>query len=234
MSNRNIHPQGAEGTSHARTVAKRVNTVKQGPVPTTASISTDGFVAAEQWYAAFHEKAEAKRGYYFRSQLREAFNALPQAQRGDFLDAIGALLVDWRAVGGWPIPGKKNLLESISLGLMTPEEQDRWQSRAYPQEEDGAAPAEGGEKAPSDAEPTQVAPETELDTLGVAIARLDEITHDLDGGHVVLEAIKRLSSDKVVQDLVEHVLGIVSYQLCSIDELVTDLALYRRAGGDHE
>ncbi|MFJ3465328.1 hypothetical protein [Achromobacter spanius] len=124
MSKKNIRPQGAEGISHPRTVTKSsltVNTSSTLGLPFRA----DGFRAAEQWHVGFCAAAEAAEGYLFPSGLRQAFEALPDSARPDFLDAIGALLVSFQVIGE-PTPGRQNLQECVVVCLMSAEEQDRW------------------------------------------------------------------------------------------------------------
>lgn len=85
----------------------------------------DGFHAAEQWHVNFCKAADAADGYLYPSQLRQAFFALPTAAQGDFLDAIGALLVNFQVIGE-PVPGRQNLREDCRLHAMSPQEQDEW------------------------------------------------------------------------------------------------------------
>lgn len=125
MSKKSIRPEGSEGTSHARNVAKRAHTVKHGLVPAAASISVDGFKAAEQWHAEFDAAAEAAgNGYIFPTKLRSTFESLPIEARGDFLDGIGVLMAGWHAYGE-PAPGCQKLREDAAVCLMTKEQQDR-------------------------------------------------------------------------------------------------------------
>lgn len=133
MSKKNIRPHGAEGISHPRTVTKSsltVNTSSTLGFPFRA----DGFRAAEQWHVAFCVAAEAAEGYLFPSGLRQAFEALPDSARPDFLDAIGALLVSFQVIG-IPVAGRQNLREDVQLCAMSHEEQDRW---AQTQDGEGA------------------------------------------------------------------------------------------------
>ncbi|MEN4919686.1 hypothetical protein ABE485_13500 [Achromobacter spanius] len=99
----------------------------------TLPFSANGFRAAEQWHAGFCAAAEAAEGYLFPSGLRQAFEALPDSARPDFLDAIGALVVSFQVIG-IPAPGRQNLREEVRLCAMSHEEQDR---RAQAQCDDG-------------------------------------------------------------------------------------------------
>ena len=87
--------------------------------------STDGFRAAEQWHIEVCAAEEAAEGYLFPSNLRETFDALPAAAQRDFLDAIGALFVNFQVIGE-PVPGRQNLREDVRLHAMSPQEQDEW------------------------------------------------------------------------------------------------------------
>lgn len=91
----------------------------------TFPFSANGFRAAERWHAGFCAAAEAAEGYLFPSGLRQAFEALPESARLDFLDAIGALLVSFQVIG-IPAPGRQNLWEDVQLCAMSHEEQDGW------------------------------------------------------------------------------------------------------------
>ncbi len=99
----------------------------------TFPFSANGFRAAEQWHVGFCAAAEAAEGYLFPSGLRQAFEALPDSARPDFIDAIGALLVSFHVIGE-PTPGRQNLQEEVALCHMSPEEQDRW---AQAQDDEG-------------------------------------------------------------------------------------------------
>lgn len=92
---------------------------------TMSHTSTDGFRAAEQWHIEVCVAEEAAEGYLFPSNLRQAFDALPAAAQGDFLDAIGALFVNFQVIGE-PVPGRQNLREDVRLHAMSPQEQDEW------------------------------------------------------------------------------------------------------------
>ncbi len=132
MSKQSIRPQGAEGISHVRTIAKHpltVNSLSTISFP----FSTNGFRATEQWHMSFCAAAEAAEGYFFPSGLRQAFEALPHSARPDFIDAIGALLVSFQVIGE-PIPGRQNLRGTVELGNMTHEEQEAW---AQAQDDEG-------------------------------------------------------------------------------------------------
>lgn len=85
----------------------------------------DGFHAAEQWHIDFCAAEEAAEGYLFPSNLRQAFAALPAEAQGDFLDAIGALFVNFQVIGE-PVPGRQNLREDYRLHALSPQEQDEW------------------------------------------------------------------------------------------------------------
>lgn len=85
----------------------------------------DGFAAAEQWHIDFCAAEEAAEGYLFPSNLRQAFAALPAEAQGDFLDAIGALLVNFQVIGV-PVPGRQNLREDCRLHTLSPQEQNEW------------------------------------------------------------------------------------------------------------
>jgi len=76
---------------------------------------TDGFRAAEQWHIEVCAAEEAAEGYLFPSNLRQTFDSLPDAHRGDFLDAIGE-----------PVPGRQNLREECQLHGLSPQQQDEW------------------------------------------------------------------------------------------------------------
>lgn len=133
MSNVDIRPQGAEGKSHPLTVTKSsltVNISSTRPFPFVA----DGYRAAEQWHIAFCAAANAAEGYLFPSGLRQAFDAIPSAARSDFLDAVGALLVNFQVIG-IPVAGRQNLREDVQLCAMSHEEQDRW---VQTQDDEGA------------------------------------------------------------------------------------------------
>ena len=95
--------------------------------------SANGFRAAEQWHAGFCAAAEVAEGYLFPSGLRQAFEALPDSARPDFLDAIGALLVSFHVIG-IPAAGRQNLSEGVQLCAMSHEEQDR---RVQTQDDEG-------------------------------------------------------------------------------------------------
>ncbi|CAB3870745.1 hypothetical protein [Achromobacter deleyi] len=85
----------------------------------------DGFRAAEQRHIDFCAAEEAAEGYLFPSNLRQAFATLPAAAQGDFLDAIGALFVNFQVIGE-PVPGRQNLREDCRLHSLSPQEQDDW------------------------------------------------------------------------------------------------------------
>jgi hypothetical protein len=91
----------------------------------TIPFSANGFKAAELWHVGFCVAAEAADGYLFPSGLRQAFDALPTSARPDFLDAVGALFVNFQVIGE-PVPGRQNLREDVALHAVTPEEQDKW------------------------------------------------------------------------------------------------------------
>lgn len=91
----------------------------------TLPFEVDGFRAAEQWHAAFCSTADAAEGYLFQSGLRKAFEALPFTAQGDFLDAIGALFVNFQVIGE-PVPGRQHLREDCRLHALSPQEQDEW------------------------------------------------------------------------------------------------------------
>lgn len=91
----------------------------------TLPFKVDGFRAAEQWHVAFCGTADAAEGYLFQSGLRRAFEALPLTAQGDFLDAIGALFVNFQVIGE-PTPGRQNLREDVRLHAMPPQMQDEW------------------------------------------------------------------------------------------------------------
>lgn len=85
----------------------------------------DGFHAAEQWHIDFCAAEEAAEGYLFPSNLRQAFAALPAEAQGDFLDAIGALFVNFQVIG-MPMPGRQDLRNDVHLHALSPEMQDEW------------------------------------------------------------------------------------------------------------
>lgn len=132
MSNVDIRPLGAEGKSHSLTVTKSPLTVNNSSTRSFPFVA-DGYRAAEQWHVDFCAAAEAAEGYLFPSGLRQAFEALPTAARGDFLDAVGVLLVSFQIIG-IPAPGRQNLREDVALSAMSHEEQDRW---AQTQDDEG-------------------------------------------------------------------------------------------------
>lgn len=134
MSKENIRPQGAEGISHPRNLAKASFTVNERST-FESPFTANGFRAAEQWHIGLCAAAEAAEGYLFPSGLRQAFEALPLGARSDFLDAIGALLVNFQVIGQ-PVPGHQKLRQDLRLHSMTPEEQDDW---AREQDDEGGA-----------------------------------------------------------------------------------------------
>lgn len=87
--------------------------------------TSTGFEAAEQWHIQLCAADDTAQGYLFPSNLRQVFEALPLAHRGDFLDAIGALFVNFQVIGE-PVPGRQNLREDCRLHAMSPQEQDEW------------------------------------------------------------------------------------------------------------
>lgn len=91
---------------------------------TTATPIRCGFQAAEQWHISLYASADEAQGYFFPSGLRRAFEALPDAAGGDFLDAIGALLVSL-VVTGEPEPGAQDLRGDVQLHALPYIEQDR-------------------------------------------------------------------------------------------------------------
>lgn len=101
----------------------------------TFPFNANGFHAAEQWHVGFCTAADAAEGYLFPSGLRQAFEALPSSARADFLDAIGALLVNFQVIGQ-PVPGHQKLRQDLRLHAMTREEQDDW---AREQDDEGGA-----------------------------------------------------------------------------------------------
>lgn len=91
----------------------------------TLPFKVDGFRAAEEWHVMFCAAAEAAEGYLFPSGLRQAFDLLPTSARSDFLDAIGALLVNFQVIG-MPMPGRQDLRNDVHLHALSPEMQDEW------------------------------------------------------------------------------------------------------------
>lgn len=87
------------------------------------TITRPGHQAAANWYADFEERVEGAGGYFVPSNLRDAFDHLPTEQRGDFLDAVGTLLVTWK-VCGEPVAEHFDFIESIKFDAMPPNEQD--------------------------------------------------------------------------------------------------------------
>lgn len=91
----------------------------------TLHFPIDGFRAAEEWHVLFCAAADAAEGYLFPSGLRQAFDLVPTSAQSDFLDAIGALLVNFQVIGE-PVPGRQNLREDCRLHSLSPQEQDEW------------------------------------------------------------------------------------------------------------
>ncbi|WPQ33674.1 hypothetical protein [Achromobacter xylosoxidans] len=81
-----------------------------------------GHRAAEAWYLDLVHRADAAGGNFVPSMLRETHDALPEAARGGFLDAIGALLVT-AEISGDPVAGAQNLTEDIYMYSLSPAEQ---------------------------------------------------------------------------------------------------------------
>lgn len=123
MSKQAIRPQGAEGISHACTLAQPPHVPESGNSSSTAPV--DGFRAAEQWHSQFCANAKAAAGYLFPSLLRQCFAALPETAQGDFLDGVGALFVSFQVIGE-PAPGRQDLRTDVALHSMTPAQQDAW------------------------------------------------------------------------------------------------------------
>lgn len=123
MSKKSIRPQGAEGISHACTLAQPPHVPVSGN--SSSAVAVDGFRAAEQWHSQLCANAKAAAGYLFPSLLRQCFAALPETAQGDFLDGVGALFVSFQVIGE-PAPDCQNLREDVALALMSPEEQDNW------------------------------------------------------------------------------------------------------------
>lgn len=89
--------------------------------------------AAHVWHVNLIDRVEAAEksvslaGYCVDSGLREAFNALPLAQRGVFLDAVGAYLTGCHAFG---TPTREFMVtpELLIVYAASPAEQDAyWQ-----------------------------------------------------------------------------------------------------------
>lgn len=123
MSKQAIRPQGAEGISHACTLAQPPHVPESGNSSSTAPV--DGFRAAEQWHSQFCANAKAAAGYLFPSLLRQCFAALPETAQGDFLDGVGALLVNFHVIGE-PAPDCQDLRTDVALHAMSPSQQDEW------------------------------------------------------------------------------------------------------------
>ncbi|OZI20526.1 hypothetical protein CAL26_23820 [Bordetella genomosp. 9] len=111
--------RGFERVNVRRVEAEDVDDTSSAP----RSIRSAGHAAAEAWYSRFRERGEQAEGYFFPSELREAFSALPAPERGHFLDGIGALMVLW-LVSGVPNPGRIDTAEEIRLQALSPAEQD--------------------------------------------------------------------------------------------------------------
>lgn len=117
MSKQCIRPAGAEGISTPENITHPTG-VGKPPV--------SGFAAAEQWHADMCCRVEAAEGYFVPSLLRRTYDALPTEAQGEFLDGIGALIIDWE-VRGDPAPGMQDLRSDVQLHDMTPEQQeDAW------------------------------------------------------------------------------------------------------------
>lgn len=84
-----------------------------------------GHAAALAWYADLWARIDAAEGSHVDSQLTSAYGHLPTVDQSDFLDALGAMVVDSQ-ISGSPDPALWCPAEQIALGLMTPEQQDRW------------------------------------------------------------------------------------------------------------
>lgn len=83
-----------------------------------------GYEAARVWYADLDERLARAKGYFAPSLLQEAFLSLSPKDQGNFLDAVGTLVVSSK-VSGEPCPQGFDFIGSIALDAMTPEQQDK-------------------------------------------------------------------------------------------------------------
>lgn len=91
--------------------------------PREKSPFTDGYAAAEAWYVDLDARATIDgTDTWVMPKLREAFHELPPEQRGNFLDAIGALIVEY-LVCGEPVADRWEAAECVRNCALTIEEQ---------------------------------------------------------------------------------------------------------------
>lgn len=83
----------------------------------------DGYEAAHTWWRAFLDARDAAKPYEFDSNLRNFGLSLPIEQLGEFLDAVGALVVCWMTAGE-PARECKMNAPRIAFTRLSPEEQD--------------------------------------------------------------------------------------------------------------
>lgn len=84
----------------------------------------NGYAACAAWWRDFSDRIDAAEGYFIDPKLREFTQALPADQVGDFIDALGEVLITWK-ISGEPANDYTNGPPDVAFCKLSRHEQDQ-------------------------------------------------------------------------------------------------------------